>query len=122
LVGGRRGWHGPIDVGVDGGVQFVVFLAALLRNELLLLLFGGKFLFAKGLERGEGLVEGAFVGGLVAEEDGKGGGNFAGGRDGEGFALESDGAIFEPVVAGQVFDEERFDEVGWPVVGEEAVS
>ena len=55
-----------------------------LRNELL---FGDSCFLLNGLQGGEGLMESAFVGGLVAEQDGESGWKLTRFGCGEGLAL-----------------------------------
>jgi hypothetical protein len=61
-------------------------------------------------------VVGPLVGGLVAHEDGQVLGNAVGFS--EGFALQSDGALLEPVALGHFLNEQSFGDVGGPVAFE----
>ncbi len=91
LPGGSANGNGWLRGNEPGGGRLFVRL----RNEL----------FAHGLEGGEGLVEGAVVGVLVAQEQV----NLMKFLANEGESLEADGAVHEPMVLGHVGDEELFD-------------
>ena len=66
-------------------------------------------------------MKGALVGRLVANQDSESGGQFALGHPGERFALQTEGAVFEPVVFGHIGDEEGFGGAGWGVFREEGI-
>jgi hypothetical protein len=68
------------EVGDGGEHALHDFQLLVLRNERIFLV---KASVLNGLERGKALVEGAVIGGLVAEQDGESGGEFAGGGSAE---------------------------------------
>ncbi len=75
-----------------------------LRNELFVL---NNFLFLEKRERGEGLVERAVVGGLVAEIEREANHIIVD----EGFILKADGAFYKPMVLCHIGDQEFFRSV-----------
>lgn len=119
-LGQITSFRGRFRVGCGGVLrneaEFRERCGGLVRNEAT---GGVATLLLKTAQLVERFVEGALVGGLVAEEEGEP--LFVNAGRGEAVTLEADGALFEPVGLGELVDEEVFGRAGGLMIFDEGL-